>query len=129
MNIIWTVMLGLGVFLYGITQLEIGIKQISGDRLRQWIGSSTRWAASSALSGAVVTALLQSSSMVSLLVLAFASAGTIPLYNAIGVILGANVGTTITGWLVTTVGFKLPLQAFVVPLIGLGSLGQVLLPE
>ena len=99
-------MLGLGVFLYGITQLEIGIKQISGDRLRQWVGSSTRWAASSALSGAVVTALLQSSSMVSLLVLAFASAGTIPLYNAIGVILGANVGTTITGWLVTTVGFK-----------------------
>ena len=129
MNIIWTVMLGLGVFLYGITQLEIGIKQISGDRLRQWVGSSTRWAASSALSGAVVTALLQSSSMVSLLVLAFASAGTIPLYNAIGVILGANVGTTITGWLVTTVGFKLPLQAFAVPLIGLGSLGQVLLPE
>ena len=129
MNIIWTVMLGLGVFLYGITQLEIGIKQISGDRLRQWIGSSTRWAASSALSGAVVTALLQSSSMVSLLVLAFASAGTIPLYNAIGVILGANVGTTITGWLVTTVGFKLPLQAFAVPLIGLGSLGQVLLPD
>lgn len=129
MDVIWTVFLGLGIFLYGIAQLEIGIKQISGDKLRQWLGSSTRWAMSSAFSGAVVTALLQSSSMVSLLVLAFASAGTIPLYNAIGIILGANVGTTITGWLVTTVGFKLSLQSLAVPLIGLGCLGQVLIPE
>jgi phosphate:Na+ symporter len=77
------------------------------------------------LTGTAITALLQSSSMVSLLILAFASAGIMPLVNAIGVLLGANLGTTFTGWIVATLGFKLHLDALAFPAMGIGALLQV----
>ncbi len=109
---------GLGIFLFGMNQLEMGIRMLGDSRLRLAIRASTGSRFASVSTGIVSTAILQSSSMVSLLVLAFASAGLIPLLNAIGIILGANLGTTLTGWLVAIFGFKLDLQALALPLLG-----------
>jgi phosphate:Na+ symporter len=121
----WNLIFGLGIFLYGMAGLESGLRQLGSQRLRQFFRQSTgnRWLA--VLVGTLVTAFLQSSSMVSLMMQALAAAGLVPLTNAIGVILGANLGTTFTGWLVTLLGFKLDLDALSLPLIGLGSLGLV----
>ncbi|MDA1372747.1 MAG: Na/Pi symporter [Proteobacteria bacterium] len=109
---------GLGIFLFGMSQLEYGIRKLSDARLRHWLRSSTGSRLGSVSTGIVTTALLQSSSMVSLLVLAFAGAGLIPLINSIGIILGANLGTTFTGWIVAIFGFKLDLEAIALPLFG-----------
>lgn len=129
MDIILELLFGLGIFLYGMSQLETGAKDLSGHRLRTWLLRSTKSPISSAASGTVITALLQSSSIVGLIVLAFASAGVIPLYNAIGVLLGANLGTTLTGWLVALLGFKLDLNHLALPFIALGGLSQVVLSK
>ncbi|MFM1896519.1 MAG: hypothetical protein RLZZ385_1593 [Pseudomonadota bacterium] len=118
---------GLGLFLLGMTQLEQGIHALSDARLRHWLRHSTGTTLSSVGTGVVTTAILQSSSMVSLLVLAFASAGVLPLINAIGIILGANLGTTVTGWIVATVGFKLDLEALALPVLGAASFMLVLI--
>ncbi len=123
--IIIAFLLGLIIFLFGMSRLEIGIHDASRARLQRWLVRSTNTALSSAGSGVLLTAILQSSSMISLLVLAFASAGMIPLYNAIGIILGANLGTTFTGWLVTLIGFKLDLQQLAIPLMAAGGLIQM----
>jgi len=124
---IWQLLFGLGIFLYGMSRLEMGLRDISGERLKHWLMQFTSTPLNSAGFGVVITTLLQSSSMVSLLVLAFASAGIMPLYNGIGVLLGANVGTTATGWLVATLGFKLDLEGLAIPLFGIGCLSQILL--
>ena len=118
---------GLGIFLFGMSQLEKGIRRLSDARLRFWLRNSTKHSFGSITLGVVSTALLQSSSMVSLLVLAFASAGLLPLVNAIGVILGANLGTTMTGWIVATIGFKLDLEALSIPILGISSLVIVMM--
>lgn len=126
-SVIWSLLVGLGIFLYGMQRLETGLNDISSSRMKSWLIQSTNTPIGSASFGTVITMVLQSSSMVSLLVLAFASAGIIPLYNGIGVLLGANVGTTATGWLVATIGFKLDLEALAIPLFGVGCLSQVFL--
>ena len=118
-------LIGLGIFLFGMSRLERGIESLGSGWIKQHLAKSTRHRFQSVLSGTAITALVQSSSMVGLVILAFASAGVIPLYNAIGVLLGANLGTTFTGWVVTTLGFKLPLSAAALPAIGLGCLIQV----
>lgn len=112
---------GLGLFLFGMSQLEYGIRKLSDVRLRGWLRASTGTGTGSVVTGVVATALLQSSSMVSLLVLAFASAGLLPFLNAVGIILGANLGTTITGWIVAIFGFKLDLESMALPLLGLSA--------
>ena len=127
LSIVWELMIGLGVFLYGMSRLEAGITALSGSRLKARLARSTAGPVSSAGIGALITTVLQSSSMVSLMVLAFASAGIMPLYNAIGVLIGANLGTTITGWLVATLGFKLDIAAIALPLLGIGGFVQVML--
>ena len=101
-----------------MSELESGIRRLGDARLKQALRSSTHSNIASVSIGVVTTAILQSSSMVSLLVLAFASAGLLPLVNAIGILLGANLGTTATGWIVATLGFKLDLEALAIPLIG-----------
>lgn len=126
---IFNFIFGLGIFLFGMSQLEKGIRRLSDARLRRLMRSGSSTPLASISMGAVSTAILQSSSMVSLLVLAFASAGLLPLVNAIGIILGANLGTTMTGWLVATIGFKLDLQSMALPLLGISSLALVLLKK
>jgi phosphate:Na+ symporter len=112
---------GLGIFLFGMSQLEYGTSKLSESRLRHWLRSSTNTPLASISTGTITTALLQSSSMVSLLVMAFASAGILPLVNAVGIIIGANLGTTITGWLVALFGFKLDLASAALPLFGIAA--------
>lgn len=117
--------MGLALFLFGMSQLESGISALGYNTFKRWLSNSTASPAGSAITGMVTTAILQSSSMVSLLVLAFASAGVLPLFNAIGVMLGANLGSTITGWMIATIGFKLSLQVFALPMMAGGGLMQL----
>ncbi len=117
--------IGLGIFLFGMLQLERSLEALSSTWMRRVLSRSTASPITSVVSGTFATALVQSSSMVGLIVLAFASAGIIPLYNAIGVMLGANLGTTMTGWVVATLGFKLDLAAVAMPALGIGALLQV----
>ena len=118
--------IGLVLFLYGMHQLESGVRSLGYNTFQRWLSSSTASPAGSVLVGVTVTGILQSSSMVSLLVLAFASASALPLYNAIGVLFGANLGTTVTGWMVATIGFKLSLSLLALPMMALGALMQLL---
>lgn len=119
-------LIGLSVFLFGMVLLERNIEALFSRPMKRWLQRSTGNPVSSVLAGTAITAFVQSSSIVSLIVLAFASAGIMPLYNAIGVLLGANLGTTFTGWVVTTLGFKLNLAAVALPAIGIGAFVQVL---
>jgi len=123
--LIINLVIGLGVFLFGMMQLEKGIESLNSRWIKRWLSENTNRPFKSVLTGTIITAIVQSSSMVSLLILAFASAGLIPLMNAVGVLLGANLGTTFTGWIVATVGFKLDLDVIALPMIGLGGLIQV----
>ncbi|AUM13566.1 Na/Pi cotransporter family protein [Ketobacter alkanivorans] len=118
---------GLGLFLFGMSQLEEALKVLSSTSFRRFLRRTTSNPVSSMLGGTLTTMLVQSSSMVGLMMMALVGAGVIPLYNAVGVVLGANLGTTFTGWIVATLGFKLDLATLAVPLMGAGALWSVLL--
>ncbi|MCH7414688.1 Na/Pi symporter [Belliella sp. R4-6] len=118
----WKFIAGIGLFLWGMNQLEMSIKDMAGKSFRNLLQKSTDSAWKGILIGASITAVLQSSSLVTLMVLAFLGAGVINLKNSIGVILGANLGTTITAWIVATLGFKFSVAAFSMPFLGIGSL-------
>lgn len=133
---VFNLLVGLGIFLYGINQLEGALRQLGRYRLQRLfspIGTGSdddrlhAW--QSVILGVITTALLQSSSMVSLIVQALASAGLMPLVNGVGVILGANLGTTLTGWLVAVLGFKLSLDELSTPLLGIACLGLFFYPR
>ncbi len=122
---VWTFLAGLGIFLFGIMLMEESIKNLSGKAFKQFIRRYTATKLKAILSGAFVTAILQSSSAVTLMVLAFAGAGIIELANAVGIIVGSNLGTTFTSWIVATIGFKLDISALSFPFIGMGGLGLI----
>ncbi|MGM0479423.1 MAG: Na/Pi cotransporter family protein [Bacteroidota bacterium] len=119
---IWSFVAGLGIFLLGISQMEGGLKNLAGKSFRHFIRTQTQNPIKAILVGVFITAILQSSSVVSLMVLAFVGAGIIPLRNAIAIILGTNIGTTITGWIVASIGFKFPIDAFALPFLGIGGI-------
>lgn len=119
---IWSFVAGLGIFLLGISQMECGLKNLAGKSFRHFIRTQTQNPIKAILVGVFITAFLQSSSVVSLMVLAFVGAGIIPLRNAIAIILGTNIGTTITGWIVASIGFKFPIDAFALPFLGIGGI-------
>lgn len=124
---IWKFLAGLGIFLFGMFLLEEAVKQLSGKSFKRLIKKTTTGKIRSVFSGIFATSVLQSSSAVSLMTLAFVGAGVMSMQNAIGVIMGTNVGTTFTGWIVATLGFKLNIEAFSLPLIGVGGLGLIFL--
>jgi len=124
---IWEFIAGLGIFLFGMLQMEDAIKTIAGRSFKLFLMKHSHSKVKGILSGAAVTAVLQSSSVVSLIVLAFVGAGVIPLKSAIAVIFGANLGTTVTGWLVAMVGFKVDIELLAFPLIGVGGLIMIML--
>ncbi|MFN4234319.1 MAG: Na/Pi cotransporter family protein [Bacteroidia bacterium] len=124
---IWKFLAGLGIFMFGMFLLEEAVKQLSGRTFKRLIKKTTTGKIRSVFSGIFATAVLQSSSAVSLITLAFVGAGVMSMQNAIGVIMGTNVGTTFTGWIVATLGFKLKIEAFSLPLIGIGGLGLIFL--
>lgn len=121
------ILAGLGFFLLGMQQLESSLHDLAGRRLKRFIRQNTSSPLRGVLVGTTATAMLQSSSLVMLLLLAFVGAGILTLGNAIGVVFGVNLGTTITGWLVALVGFKLDLEAAAFPLIGVSALATLLL--
>ncbi|MDR9409362.1 MAG: Na/Pi symporter [Balneolaceae bacterium] len=122
---LWKLLAGLGIFLFGVFLMEDSIKALAGKAFRTLIRRYTETRISSILSGALSTAILQSSSAVNLMVLAFVGAGIISLQSAVGVILGANIGTTFTAWIVAFFGFKISIESFALPLIAVGGLGMV----
>lgn len=124
---IWLLLAGLGLFLFGMFQLEEGLKKLAGRSFKLFLRNQTNRTYKAILSGALVTALLQSSSLVTLLVMSFAGSGLIGLSSGIGLIMGANIGTTATGWLVTLVGFKLDINAMILPFVAVGGLGLAFL--
>jgi phosphate:Na+ symporter len=121
----WELLAGIGIFLFGMLELEESLRNLSGGTLRRLIRKFTENWFRSVLSGAISTAVLQSSTAVSLMVLSFAGAGIMGMENAIGVIIGSNVGTTLTSWIVATIGFKLKIELLAMPFIGLGGLGLI----
>ncbi|MDB4678252.1 Na/Pi symporter [bacterium] len=124
---IWKLLAGLGIFMFGMFQMEESIKNLAGRSFKGFIKKSTKGRIRSVASGAFVTAILQSSSAVSLMVLAFVGARIMAMENAIGVILGSNIGTTATAWIVAFFGFKVNIEDYSLPLIGLGGLGLIFL--
>ncbi len=122
---LWQLLAGLGVFMYAMHLLEQGLRSASAPSLRRLLRHHTRSPARGVVIGTLSTAFLQSSSLVSLIVIAFVGTGFLPLHNALGVIFGANLGTTMTGWLVTALGFKLDLEDYTLAIIALGSLGFI----
>jgi phosphate:Na+ symporter len=118
----WKLLAGLGIFLFGMFLLEESIRSLSGRAFRRLIRSSTDGRFKSIGGGTLITAILQSSSAVSLMVLAFVGAGVMSMENAIGIIMGSNIGTTLTAWIVATLGFKLKIESFALPFIGLGGI-------
>ncbi|HEY9191123.1 MAG TPA: Na/Pi symporter [Sulfurovum sp.] len=120
---------GLGIFLFGIYYMELSLQEFAGFRLKRWLKNSTDSTGKSIFTGAFATALLQSSSVVTLLTLSFVSVSLISLKSGIGVIFGSNIGTTVTAWLVALLGFKLQIESFSLPIAGFGGLGLMFLPK
>lgn len=123
---LWKLLAGLGIFLFGMLLMEESVKALSGRAFRRIIRMYTNGRLRSIGSGALVTALLQSSSAVSLMVLAFVGAGVMNMQNAIGVIMGSNIGTTLTAWIIATIGFKIKIETLALPFIGLGAVGLII---
>ena len=122
---LWKFLAGLGIFLFGMHLLEESVKSLSGKTFRRIIRQYTNGTLKAIGSGSLVTAVLQSSSAVSLMVLAFVGAGVLSMENAIGVMMGSNIGTTFTAWIVATLGFKIKIESFAFPLIGIGGGGLI----
>lgn len=110
----------LGLFLYGMKVMSDGIQKTAGDGLQKVLNYMTINRFAAALTGFVVTALVQSSSATTVMVVSFVNAGLLSLTQAIGVIMGANIGTTVTGWIVALIGFKFSIVTIALPAIGIG---------
>ena len=108
-----------GLFLYGMKVMSEGLQKAAGDRLRNILSAMTRNRFTGTLTGFLITALIQSSSASTVMVVSFVNAGLMTLAQSMAVIMGANVGTTFTAWVIALFGFKVNISAFVLPLIGL----------
>ncbi|UWQ43932.1 Na/Pi symporter (plasmid) [Leisingera aquaemixtae] len=113
---------GIGLFLIGMLLLTGGLKTLAGARLRSILGRFTSTPATGAATGAVTTAAIQSSSATTVAAVGFVAAGLLTFPQALGIIFGANIGTTMTGWLVAILGFKLDLGQAMLPVVLLGAL-------
>lgn len=113
---------GVGLFLLGMSLLTDGLQAAAGDRLRQVLKKSTSTRLSSVMTGLVATAVVQSSSATTLIAIGFVGAGLLTLPAALGVLFGANVGTTLTSWIVAGVGLKVKMNTFALPIVGAGAL-------
>lgn len=120
---------GLGLFLLAIGMMTDGLKLAAGNALRTLLAKWSKTPFRGVVSGAAMTALVQSSSAVTVASLGFVNAGLLSMRHALGIVYGANIGTTITGWLVAMVGFKLNIQAVALPMIGVGVILKLLRPN
>ena len=113
---------GLGLFMLSINMITDGLKSAAGHALRGMLGKWTRSPIHGVLSGLTMTAMVQSSSAVTVATIGFVNAGLISMHKSLGVVYGSNIGTTMTGWLVAMVGFRVNIEIFALPLIGIGML-------
>ena len=117
---------GLGLFLFGMIQMSDGLKKVAGKRLKDVLESMTKKRIVACLVGAGITALIQSSSAATVMVVGFVNAGLLTLKQAISVIIGTNIGTTATAWLVSISGFKVEIATYALPAIAVGLGLQIL---
>jgi len=120
LGLIGTFIGGIGLFLLGMRMMTDGLKLAAGPALRHILGQWTRTPMRGILAGVLITSMVQSSSAVTVAAIGFVNAGLLSLVQSVGVIYGANLGTTTTSWLVAMVGLKLNVQALALPFIGIG---------
>ena len=117
---IFTLLGALGMFLYGMNMMSSGLQKTAGGRMRAILGSLTSNRFKGVITGLGITSVIQSSSATTVMVVGFVNAGLLALEQAIGVIMGANIGTTVTAWLISLLGFKADISIFAVPLMAVG---------
>ena len=118
-----TTLLGaLGMFLYGMNLMSSGLQKSAGNKLRGFLSAMTSNSFKGVLTGLGITTIIQSSSATTVMVVSFVNAGLLTLKQAIGVIMGANIGTTVTAWMVSWLGFKADISILAVPLMLFGFL-------
>lgn len=110
----------LALFLYGMKIMSEGLQKFAGDRLRKILTAMTTNRVTGVLTGVLITALIQSSSATTVMVVSFVNAGLLTLSQSIGVIMGANIGTTVTAWIISALGFKVDIAAMALPLLAVG---------
>lgn len=128
LDVLFPLLGGMGLFLVGMMLLSQGLTTFAGDALRRALMRFTGTPTKAFLSGALVTLLIQSSTATTVTLIGFVSAGLIPFGQAVGVVMGASLGTTATGWLVAGLGLKINLGFYSLPLIGLGAFLRLLGP-
>ncbi len=117
---LFTLLGALGMFLYGMNLMSSGLQKAAGDRLRNFLSAMTSNPFKGVLTGLGITSVIQSSSATTVMVVSFVNAGLLTLAQAISVIMGANIGTTVTAWLVSWLGFKADISILAVPLMAIG---------
>ena len=117
---ILTLLGALGMFLYGMTMMSEGLQKVAGSRLRSILSAMTANSFTRILTGTLITAIIQSSSATTVMIVSFVNAGLLSLTQAVGVIMGANIGTTVTSWLISLLGFTADISTLSIPLIGIG---------
>lgn len=115
---------GLAIFLFGMKIMSDGLQKVSGEKMRQLLSVATTNRFAATFCGALVTSIIQSSSATTVMVVGFTSAGLLTLYQALGVIFGANIGTTLTAWIVSLFGFSFQISLFALPVIAIGFFAQ-----
>lgn len=115
-----TLLGSLVLFLFGMKLMSEALQKVAGNKLRKILAAMTSNRVFGVLTGILITATIQSSSATTVMIVSFVNAGLLSLVEAIGVVMGANIGTTITAWLISIVGFKVDVSVFSLPLIGLG---------
>ena len=112
----------LGLFLYGMKVMSDSLQELAGSRMRNILATTTSNRVFAVLTGFFITATIQSSSATTLMVVSFVNANLLTLAEAVGVMMGANIGTTVTAWLISIFGFKVKISAIALPLVGVGFL-------
>ncbi|MCW8962743.1 MAG: Na/Pi symporter, partial [Gammaproteobacteria bacterium] len=115
-----TLLGSLGLFLYGMKVMSDALMELAGDQMRAILATATSNRFFAVLTGFTITAIIQSSSATTLMVVSFANASLLTLTESIGVIMGANIGTTVTAWLISLLGFKVSMSSVALPLVGVG---------
>ncbi|MFM7728846.1 MAG: Na/Pi symporter, partial [Flavobacteriales bacterium] len=119
---VWTFLAGLALFLYAVSGIESSVKGLAGRSFKKFLFRQTSQPVRAVFGGAVVTAFLQSSSVVLLITLSFVGAGILPIRSALALSLGANLGTTFDSWLIAWLGFKFDIESFSFPILALSLL-------
>lgn len=115
-----TIIGALGFFIYGMKVMSDGVQKIAGSQMRQILSAMTSNRFKGVIAGFIITSLIQSSSATTVMVVSFVNAGLLSLIESIGVIMGANIGTTVTAWLISLLGFKVKIASFALPIIAIG---------